>query len=66
MSNTLEGLRAENDRLRRCLLPVWLGMAEAEMVGEPLSDDAVVLSFMGSGASDRVTAGEIRAALGDA
>jgi hypothetical protein len=60
----VEALRAENERLRRCLMPVMMMMAQAECIDEPLPDDAVVLSFMGSGASDQVTAGEIRAALG--
>ena len=59
----LDAVERERDALRRCLLPVWMGMAEHECVGEHLPDSAVVLSFMGSGASDQVTAGEIRAAL---
>ena len=68
--NSLPDLRAHIEaqdatiaRLRRCLLPVQMLMAQAECVDEPLSDSAVVLSFMGSGASDQVTAGEVRAAL---
>ncbi len=56
-------LTAENSKLRRCLMPVWMTIAEHDMIKEPLPDDARVLSFMGSGASDFVTAGEIRAAL---
>lgn len=59
---TVARLEAENGRLRRCLLPVWMTLAEQEMVGERVPDDARVLSFMGSGASDFVTAGDIRAA----
>ena len=52
--------------LSRCLLPVHMGMAQAELVGEPMTDSTVVLHFMGSGASDQVTAGEVRKALADA
>ena len=60
---TIDAQDATIARLRRCLLPVQMLMAQAECVDEPLSDSAVVLSFMGSGASDQVTAGEVRAAL---
>jgi hypothetical protein len=49
--------------LSRCLLPVHMSMAQHELVDEPLPDSAVVLHFMGSGASDQVTAGEVRMAL---
>ena len=62
----IEAQDATIARLRRCLLPVQMLMAQAECVDEPLSDSAVVLSFMGSGASDQVTAGEVRAALAGA
>lgn len=48
--------------LRRIMLPMHMTMAEAECVDEPIPDDAVFLSFMGSGASDQVTAGEFRRA----
>lgn len=58
-----EGWLEQIRLLRRCLLPLEMAFAEAEMVGEPIADDAVVLHFMGSGASDQVTAGEIRKAL---
>ena len=50
----------------RIVLPIDMGLAQAECVDEPVADDKVVLSFMGSGASDRVTAGEYRAAVSDA
>lgn len=50
-------------KLGRVLLPIDLGLAQAELVGEPVPDSAVVLHFMGSGASDQVTAGEYRAAI---
>lgn len=59
----VERLLIENEQLRRCLLPVWMGIAQADAIGEPIPDDTVVLRFMGSGASDQVTAGEIRAVL---
>jgi hypothetical protein len=60
---TIARMEVENGRLRRCLLPIHMGLAEAELSGEPVGDSVVVLSFMGSGASDQVTAGEVRAAL---
>lgn len=43
----------------------WWAMVEAEneLAGEIIKDDAVVLSFMGSGASMNVTAGQIRKML---
>jgi len=49
--------------LSRCLLPVSMSLAQCELVDEPVPDGAVVLHFMGSGASDQVTAGEVRAAI---
>lgn len=44
-------------------LELWWAMlqAENELVGEPLADAAPVLSFMGSGCSTLVTAGQLRA-----
>jgi len=59
----IAALEAKNAELRRCLLPIEMGFAEAECIDEVISDDAVVMSFMGSGASDQVTAGMIRQAL---
>ena len=53
-------LHAENGNLRRLLLPVWMAIAERDMMEEPLADTAVVFSFMGSGASDNVTVADIR------
>lgn len=47
-------------------LGMWWAMIEAEreLAGDPkIPDDAVVLPFMGSGASHNVTAGDIRNAL---
>lgn len=49
--------------LGRCLLPIQMEMAQAEMVGDPIPDNAPFISFMGSGASDFVTAGELRRAM---
>jgi heptaprenylglyceryl phosphate synthase len=60
---TIRAAMGEVEQLQRCLLPVWMTIAEHEMAGEPLADDVRVLSFMGSGASDFVTAGEVRAAI---
>ena len=46
-------------------LSVWWAMHEAqwELCGDVVPDDAVILAFMGSGASTQVTAGDLRAAL---
>ena len=46
-------------------LRTWWAMHEAQwaMCEETPADDAVILHFMGSGASTMVTAGQIRAAL---
>lgn len=46
-------------------LSIWWAMIEAdnELAGEPLKDEEVALSFMGSGASSRVTVGQIRKML---
>lgn len=46
-------------------LRTWWAMHEAqwELCEETPADDAVILHFMGSGASTMVTAGQIRAAL---
>lgn len=46
----------------RLLFPISMSLAEREMIDEPLSDDAVLFSFMGSGASDHTTVGEFRKA----
>ena len=34
--------------------------AEAELIDEPMEDDEVFMSFMGSGASDILTVGDMR------
>jgi hypothetical protein len=49
--------------VRRLLLPVTMTLAEHECIDEPLPRDAVILSFMGSGASDHVTVGEYEDAM---
>lgn len=49
--------------LKRLMLPAFMSLAEAELVDEPVPDEAVVYHFMGSGASDSVTAGEFRKVL---
>lgn len=40
----------------------WWAMfeAECELAGAPIPDHAVVIQFMGSGASSHVTAGQLR------
>jgi hypothetical protein len=48
--------------LRRVLLPVHMTLAEREIADDPVPDDAVLFSFMGSGCSDRSTVGEFNAA----
>jgi hypothetical protein len=63
MAGDIARLREALDKMGRCLLPVHMGLMQAVCVGDPLPDQAVVLSFMGSGASDQVTAGEVREAL---
>jgi len=57
-------LEGRESRLRRCLLPIQMAMAEMELVDGPVADDTVLLSHSGSGCSDQVTAGMVRAALG--
>lgn len=44
---------------------LWWRMteAQAELADEPIPNSAVVLHFMGSGASHQVTAGDIRQML---
>lgn len=59
----IERLIKERDAAYRCLLPVSMAMAEAELTGQPFEDDQVVLHYSGCGASDQVTAGMVRAAL---
>lgn len=42
----------------------WVIVAgESELAGEPIPDDAVVLHFMGYGASHQVTAADLRQAF---
>lgn len=45
----------------------WWGavQADAELAGQPLGDDAMVLSYSGNGMGVYVTAGHIRALLSD-
>lgn len=63
--DAVETLRRENERLRRCLVPVTMHLAQLELErGLEAPDDMIVLYFMGSGASDQVTVKEIREALG--
>lgn len=63
--DAVETLKKENERLRRCLVPVTMHLAQLELErGHEAPDDMIVLYFMGSGASDRVTVKEIREALG--
>ncbi len=47
---------------RRVMLPIAMTLAQNELCNEPSADDAVLFSFMGSGASDQVTVGEYRKA----
>ena len=59
----LTALAEANEQAMRVMLPLIMQMAEAELVHAPLADADVVLTFSGSGCSDTVTAGELRAAL---
>lgn len=54
---------AEIEALLRCFLPFQMAMAESALLGDDVHDDQVVIHFSGSGASDFVTAGMLRAAL---
>jgi hypothetical protein len=49
-------------QLRRVLLPIEMQLAQAQLCRDAVADDAVLFSFMGSGASDHVTVGEFRRA----
>jgi len=57
-----DGLREAASGLMRLLMPIHMTLAEREMVDDPVPDTTVILSFMGSGASDMVTAGDFRRA----
>ena len=66
----VDSLRSSNEAMREALagshrlfLPIFMHLAEADLAGEPIKDEAVLFSFMGSGASDHVTVGEFRKAL---
>jgi hypothetical protein len=59
----LDRLREALSKVSRLILPVTMTMAQEELAGEPIPDNEVVLHFMGSGASDQVTAGMIREAM---
>ena len=50
----------------RILGPVYMTLAQQECIDEPLPREAVILSFMGSGASDNVTVGEVEDASNNA
>lgn len=54
---------AELAALLRCFLPFQMAMAESDLIGDDVPDDQVIIHFSGSGASDQVTAGMLRAAL---
>ncbi len=60
--------RAQRKPLKDALGPLraWWAMNEAqwEICEETPADDAIILHFMGSGASTAVTAGQLRVALG--
>lgn len=56
-------LQAQNDALARCLQPVLMELVARDLAGTPVPDAAPVLTFMGNGTSDVVTAGALRDAL---
>ena len=58
-----EKMRKALEDAHRIFMPTIMSLAEIELVDEPVKDDAVLFSFMGSGASDFVTVGEFRKAL---
>jgi len=61
-SHHLNEMRETLHQLLRIFLPIDMQMGQIEMAGEPAPDDAILFSFMGSGASDHVTVGEYRKA----
>lgn len=61
LTRQLAEVREALAAINRVLLPIDMQFAQAECIDEPIPDEAVVLHFMGSGASDQVTAGEYRA-----
>lgn len=67
---SVSDLGEENERLKkaatglsRVLLPIHMQLAERDLIEDPVADDVTLFSFMGSGASDRVTVGEYRKAM---
>ena len=67
----MEGSQAARDaakviqRFKRLLLPVYMGISENAMVGEPVPDEARIFNFMGSGGSDFTFMAEFRSLMGD-
>jgi hypothetical protein len=58
-------IRRQKEHLRafyRSLNPIWMTIAERELVDDPIPPDAFLFTFMGSGASDNSTVGEFLAA----
>ena len=72
-ADAIHTLRQRNARLveglgglLRLFLPIDMQIAQAEMVEQPVDQNAVLFCFMGSGASDYVTVGEYLAATASA
>lgn len=63
LKTRVEAAHAAVNALCRVLGPVGMTLAQQECIGEPLPREAVILSFMGSGASDNVTVGELEDAM---
>ena len=53
------------ERFQRMLLPVFMGVSERTLVGEPVPDGAPIFTFSGSGGSDFTFMGEFRSLMGD-
>lgn len=53
---------SEDFKTAASLFSIWWAMVEAQqqLAGEPIGDNAVILYFMGSGASTTVTAKHLR------
>lgn len=61
--NSHDALVKSLKEMKRVLFPIFMSLAERDLIEDPVPDDAVLFSFMGSGASDYVTVGEYRKAL---
>jgi len=59
----VEELQQQIAAFKRFTLPLFMSLAEREIAGDPVPDDAILFSFMGSGASDQTTVAHFKKAL---